>query len=163
VDEKEFADFVSPLDYPMFVLTLHGGPRFGRAGCLVGFATQCSIAPPRFLVCLSKKNHTFRASARARFVAVHVLRHTDRHLAELFGAQTGDDIDKFARCQWTEGPHNIPILDDCQRWFVGRIEARTDLGDHQVLTLLPVQLGGDSAAAPLMFSDVRDLDAGHGA
>ena len=44
-------ELVSELDYPMFIVTC--ADERERAGCLVGFATQCSIDPPRFLVCLS--------------------------------------------------------------------------------------------------------------
>lgn len=75
MDEKEFAPFVASLDYPMYVLTVDGGASLGKAGCLVGFATQCSISPPKFLVCLSKRNHTHRAAAGTRLAALQV-----RHL-----------------------------------------------------------------------------------
>ena len=56
-----------------------------RAGCLVGFATQCSIQPPRFLVCLSRRNHTFRVAIRADTLTVHVVGPGDRALAARFG------------------------------------------------------------------------------
>ncbi len=39
---------VTEIDYPMFIVTAAAGGR--RAGCLVGFTTQCSIHPPRFLI-----------------------------------------------------------------------------------------------------------------
>ena len=48
---RTFNALASELDYPMFVVTTAAGG--APAGCLVGFATQCSIDPPRFLVCLS--------------------------------------------------------------------------------------------------------------
>ena len=40
--------FVGGLDYPMYVVTTRVGD--DRAGCLVGFTTQTSIDPQRFLV-----------------------------------------------------------------------------------------------------------------
>ena len=43
-----FNDLVGGLDYPMFIATARS-ERGERAGCLVGFATQCSIDPSRFL------------------------------------------------------------------------------------------------------------------
>ena len=46
---ESFGALTSALDYPMFIVTV--APDGGRAGCLVGFATQCSIDPVRFLVC----------------------------------------------------------------------------------------------------------------
>ena len=40
-------------------------------------------------------------------------------LAELFGGETGDEVDKFARCAWHEGPEGVPMLDGCANRFVG--------------------------------------------
>ena len=58
-----FEKLVDLLDYPMFVVTAHADGV--EAGCLVGFASQTSIHPPRFLVGLSTKNQTFRVAADA--------------------------------------------------------------------------------------------------
>ena len=44
----QFDAFVGGLDYPVFVVTAAHGEE--RSGCLVGFATQASIDPPRMLV-----------------------------------------------------------------------------------------------------------------
>src|SRR5690606_28471984 len=52
-----FARLVATFDYPLYIVTTAVGQE--RSGCLIGFATQCSIHPPRFLACISKKNHTF--------------------------------------------------------------------------------------------------------
>ncbi len=98
------------LDYPMFVVTARRGEE--RDGCLIGFATQCSIHPPRLLVCLSEKNRTLRiAQSSGNVLAVHVLFEDQQGLARLFGGETGDDVDKFARCHWHDGPDGLPILD----------------------------------------------------
>jgi flavin reductase (DIM6/NTAB) family NADH-FMN oxidoreductase RutF len=153
-------DFVRPLDYPMYVLTVPGGMRYGSSGCLMGFTTQCSISPPRFIACVSKANHTYRAAAAANVAAVHRLGAGDRDLAELFGAATGDDVDKFQFCEWREGPGGAPVLTRCS-WFVGEIDQRVDLGDHEGLVLRPFRTGSGPDTPPLMFSAVRDLDAGH--
>ena len=45
-----FQKLVGQLDYPMFIVTTHFEGE--RDGCLVGFATQCSIHPPRLIVVL---------------------------------------------------------------------------------------------------------------
>lgn len=39
------------LDHPMYVVTAEADGE--RAGCLVGYASQCSIQPARFMVWLS--------------------------------------------------------------------------------------------------------------
>jgi flavin reductase (DIM6/NTAB) family NADH-FMN oxidoreductase RutF len=155
-----FERLVGLLDYPMFVVTTQADNE--QTGCLVGFASQTSIRPPRFLVGLSRRNHTFGVAARATHLAVHVL--SDRHteLARLFGGETGDHIDKFTRCSWHPGPEGMPILDDAVGWFVGKTLKRTDFGDHVGYLLEPV--GG---YAPQRFdelvtlSDVADLQPGH--
>jgi len=159
VDTKEFDQVVDGLDYPMFVVTtVHAGE---RAGCMVGFTTQASIDPPRMLVCLSNKNHTHRVALQAELLAVHVLDPDDGPLAELFGGQTGDEVDKFAQVDWHEGPGGVPLIDECDRRFVGRIRDRFELGDHTGFLLDPVAAEVDSSGPALGFQQVDDLEPGH--
>jgi flavin reductase (DIM6/NTAB) family NADH-FMN oxidoreductase RutF len=154
--------FVSGLDYPMFVVTVATGTQPAeRSGCLVGFATQCSISPARMLVCLSKNNHTYLLARAASALAVHRLAAGQRDLASLFGEATGDEVDKFARCAWRTGPAGQPVLTDSATWLVGTVLDRMDLGDHVGFLLAPIEVGGSPDGRPLQFSDVRDLDAGH--
>ena len=61
--EQTFQRLVAQLDYPMFIATVAAGGE--RAGCLIGFATQCSIHPPRFLAGISDKNRTYRVAQGA--------------------------------------------------------------------------------------------------
>ena len=123
-----FDDVTDVLDYPMFVVTpAHDGR---AAGCLVGFATQASIDPPRFLVGLSDKNHTYRIAEGAPRLVVHLLDAQSVELARLFGETTGDDVDKFARCAWQPGPEGVPVLDDAAAWFSGSVRERLEVGDH---------------------------------
>ena len=157
--ESRFEALVSGLDYPMFIVTAAAGDR--RAGCLVGFATQCSINPPRFLVCLSKTNETHQVAAEADTLAVHVPRARDRSLAELFGGETGHETDKFAQVNWHPGPNGVPILDDCPQWFAGRIVSRQDTGDHEAIVLAPVDASATHANPQLPFQEVRDLPPGN--
>src|SRR3712207_8083841 len=59
-----FHALVGDLEYPMFIVTARAGAE--PLGCLVGFATQTSIDPPRFAVCLSHRNRTYRRGRDAR-------------------------------------------------------------------------------------------------
>ena len=115
----EFGRFVGALDYPMFVVTATDGAE--HSGCLVGFTTQTSIDPPRFLVCLSEKNHTFRVAQGAQVLAVHWLGGDQHRVAEVFGGETGDQSDKFAHVRWRPGPAGVPVLEDCPAYVVGRV------------------------------------------
>ncbi|WP_127783879.1 flavin reductase family protein [Rhodococcus sp. X156] len=157
-----FETLVGQLNYPMFVVTTAVAGH--RSGCLVGFATQVSIEPRRFLVGLSNKNHTYRVAAEATHLAVHVLSPADRELARLFGSTTGDEVDKFADCAWHEGPEGLPILDGATAWFSGRILERLPLGDH-VAHLLEPESGSvaEEIGELVTFGDVKDLEPGHDA
>src|SRR4051794_30297495 len=135
-----FERLMSMLDYPMFIVTVRNGDE--RSGCLIGFATQSSIHPPRFLAGLSKKNHTYRVARRSAHLAVHFVPADATALAELFGGQTGDRVDKFAQVSWHEGPLGLPILDECENWFVGGGTGRIGLGDPVGLVPAPRPAGG---------------------
>ena len=143
----------------MLVVTACDGER--RAGCLVGFTTQCSIDPPRYLVCVSRTNHTSKVEANSEVVVVHVLDAAQMELARLFGEETGDRVDKFARAAWRPGPAGVPVLEDCASWFAGRVLDRIDAGDHTALVLEPFQLSHTPGLRPLLFSAVKDMVPGH--
>jgi flavin reductase (DIM6/NTAB) family NADH-FMN oxidoreductase RutF len=155
-----FDDLMGLLDRPMYVLTAADGDR--RAGCLVGFAAQVCIDPPRFLVCVSDKNHTHAVAGVADVVAVHVLRREQVDVAETFGSLCGAEVDKFARVAWSEGPGGVPVLDDCLGWFTGRVLDRVGLGDHTGLVVEPYDARAGEGEA-LTFDDVRHLEPGHDA
>ncbi|SNS11075.1 flavin reductase family protein [Actinomadura mexicana] len=155
--------FVAGFDYPMFVVTTADPGTGARAGCLVGFTTQTSIEPFRFLVCLSRRNRTYRTAEAATVLAVHVLGRGEdqQELAALFGERTGDEIDKFARCSWRPGPEGVPLLSGAPRRMVGRIVERADLGDHVGFLLAPIDVTIGAEAAPLTFRGLPDLEPGH--
>jgi flavin reductase (DIM6/NTAB) family NADH-FMN oxidoreductase RutF len=157
-DPAVLAAVLDALDYPLFIVTATAAGE--RAGCLVGFATQSSLDPVRFIVCLSKSNRTYRVATGAAHLGVHVVPRDGHDLAELFGGSTGDEIDKFGRCEWTAGPFDIPLLDRCPARFVGRILQKVDAGDHVAFHLEPVDWSGEPAP-PLTFQAARDIEAGH--
>ena len=154
-----FDALVSELDYPMFIVT--AATDVTRAGCLVGFATQTSIDPSRFLICLSHKNRTYRVARDADVLAVHLVPADADALAELFGGQTGDQVDKFARCAWRPGPAGAPILERCANWFVGRVLRRVDAGDHDMFLLEPVAASAGSAPGEFTFRRAKYIHPGH--
>jgi flavin reductase (DIM6/NTAB) family NADH-FMN oxidoreductase RutF len=155
---RAFEELVAHLNYAMLIVTAAAGAE--RSGCLVGFATQCSLRPPRSLVCISKANHTFAVAARSEHLGVHVLDRADHGLSLLFGEETGDRVDKFARCDWRE-VRGVPVLTGPKAWFVGRVLERVDLGDHVGHVLEPVDGRAPEALDLLTFQQVRDMEPGH--
>jgi flavin reductase (DIM6/NTAB) family NADH-FMN oxidoreductase RutF len=162
VDEPDLAEtflrLAGSLDYPILIVTAADGDH--REGCVVGFATQCSFDPPRFLACVSRANRTFRLAERVDALAVHLVPRDAFGLVELFGGETGDEVDKFARCAWSPGPRGLPILDACPSWFAGEVRARHDLGDHVGYVLEPIAAkfaDGDWVGV----HDASEIEPGH--
>ena len=153
-----FQRLVATLDYPVYIVTTASYNK--RSGRLIGFATQCSINPPRFLACISKKNRTLEIARQADVLAVHIVEEKDRNLAELFGGETGDEVDKFAQVSWhTE--HGVPILDACECWFAGTVIGRIALGDHVGFLLEPIDAEKGARSEQLTFQEARNIEPGH--
>jgi flavin reductase (DIM6/NTAB) family NADH-FMN oxidoreductase RutF len=157
--QETFIGITTGLDYLMLVVTARADE--GPAGCLVGFSTQCSIDPPRYLVCLSVKNRTQRVASNSNVVAVHFLEPQAMELARLFGEETTDESDTFSRCRWHSGPLGVPILDECGRWFVGTILEQRPFGDHVGFLLEPIAAQNQGSEQSLLYHQVKDLDPGH--
>ncbi|PPS67417.1 MULTISPECIES: flavin reductase family protein [Streptomyces] len=154
-------EFIDRLNPEMYVVTAAAGGE--RAGCLVGFASQCSLRPVRFVVWLSELNHTFRVARNADVLAVHLLGREQHALAELFGGHTGDRTDKFRDVPLREAYGGALVLRDARAWFVGRIVTRTGGGDHIGFVLDPVEWGGhrEDDGPLLRLSEAVTIDPGH--
>ena len=150
--ERGIDDFLEKLDVPVYVVTVASAGE--RSGCLVGFVTQCSILPPRLLVCISEKNHTHRVAAEAGVMALHLVPSGASDIVRLFGSETGDDIDKFDRCEWFPGPSQVPLLVECPSRMVCRVLDRFPVGDHTAH--LVEALDGSEGTEPVVtLTEVR--------
>ena len=161
-----FDALVASADPAMIVVTAAADGE--RAGCLVGFHSQSSIEPRRYAVWLSKANRTYSVGMRASHFGVHFLTYTDLAIAELFGAHSCDDIDKFARLPWEEGAGGVPVLTDLPHFFVGRrVGIQDNGGDHVCVTLEvtsePARSDGDEAFEPLRLSSASHIVPSHAA
>lgn len=158
-DSHTFNELAQQLDYAMFIVTAATDAEID--GCLIGFASQVSIKPPRFLVCLSVKNRTYRIACRAEVLIVHLVPEHAREIAEHFGGETGDEVDKFADVEWRKGPGGAPIVTALQNWFAGRIVQRLDLGDHCGFVLEPIAGEAGRSESPLTFARAKSIEPGH--
>jgi flavin reductase (DIM6/NTAB) family NADH-FMN oxidoreductase RutF len=156
-----FEQIAAKLTTPMIIVTARAGDE--SDGCLVGFSTQCSIDPTRYLVCLSKENNTYRIALDAPTLVVHMLHDddNDRALARLFGEKTGREVDKITTSGCGAGPDGVPVLTTCD-WFAGKIVDRVELGDHVGFVLDVTHGNARRTDEPwLGFAALRDLDAGN--
>ena len=155
-----FETIAKGFDPPLVIVTTAAGDQ--RGGCIVGFHSQCSIDPLRYAVWLSKANLTYRVALLATHVAVHVPVAGDKELVELFGGTTGDEVDKFARCQWTEGPGSVPLLAACpNRIVLERTSLHDDGGDHVCFVGEPVHADTSGELDPVRLSMAGDIEPGH--
>jgi flavin reductase (DIM6/NTAB) family NADH-FMN oxidoreductase RutF len=157
--DAAFAEVVAQLDYSMLVVTTAADGE--RAGCLIGFASQVSIHPPRFLACLSVKNRTYRVAVHADVLVVHFVPSEEAELAELFGGETGDEIDKFERCEWRPGVHGAPVVTALENWFAGRVLERLHFGDHCGFLLEPIEGESGRGDSTLTFHRAKSIEPGH--
>ena len=153
-------DLLGSFDQPMAIVTTSLGA--DRGGCLVGFHSQSGIDPPRYSVWLSKANRTYRLGVLAEVFAVHFPQADDHELAQRFGSETGDEVDKFAQCSWHVGPAGAPLLDGIDDWVVGRRVALLDAGcDHVCVVLDLIESARSGRTNWLHVDDVLGLTPGH--
>lgn len=159
---EALAQLCASLDFPMTVVTAFDGHE--RSGCLVGFHTQCSITPHRWLVCISTANHTYGVAVNSEWLVLHLLRDDQHALAELFGGETEDALaphEKFDSVTWRPGPGGVPVLAGCD-WIAGRVLERVEVGDHVAHVLDILETGMDHVHAPQLGSQrVHDIQPGH--
>jgi flavin reductase (DIM6/NTAB) family NADH-FMN oxidoreductase RutF len=154
-----FDAFVARADHSVVVVTATADGR--DDGCLVGFHSQVSIEPRRYLVALSHANATFETASRARQLAVHLLTAEAVSTASLFGEESaGAGVDKLAGCEWHRIDDGPPLLEGVAAWFVGDIVAVHPLGDHTGFVLEPTMAGLGRAEVALHYDQVQHLDAG---
>ncbi len=82
-------------------------------------------------------------------------------LAVLFGGETGDEVDKFARCRWRPGIDGTPVLEELENWFAGRVLTRIDFGDHCGHLLEPIDGESGRSDSPLTFRRAKWIEPGH--
>ncbi|CAN5395369.1 flavin reductase family protein [soil metagenome] len=157
--DDAYGTLIDEFEFPMFIVTAFANGE--RSGCLVGFSTQASMSPRRYLVMISKANHTFGVASQAPVLVVHVLRAGDHELATHFGELTGDRVDKFDGIEVLEGPGRAPVIQGLD-WFAGRVLQTIDCGDHVGFLLAPHDgVALRTADGQLGFQEVRGMHPGH--
>lgn len=173
--EQVFDRITQTIDAPLVVVTAADGDE--RAGCVVGFHTQCSLDPLRYALWLSKANRTYRVALRSEYLGVHLLAAADRQLGMWFGGHSGDDVDTFSGVDVDPGPGGLPLLRQARARFAGRrVSLFDDGGDHACFIVeVGPGPGPDSAPAPgpegattagsdaelLRVSDLSNIEPGH--
>jgi flavin reductase (DIM6/NTAB) family NADH-FMN oxidoreductase RutF len=157
--ENPAAALTERVDNPIYVICARHGEE--RAGCVAGYVTQCSLDPARFLICISKANHTYEVAKSSEGLSLHLLGSEQHDLAVLFGHLTGDMSDKFSKCEWTTGTTGVPLLQRCAAWMEGTVLATHDVGDHVAFLVAPINGGFGPEEGQLTAMQTSDIEAGH--
>lgn len=92
---------------------------------------------------------------------MHLVGADQRELDELFGGEIGDEIDKFALCDWYSGPHDVPVLAACRRRMIVEVLNRIEFGDHLGLVAEMARVIASEDVDQLQPSQISDMEAGH--
>ena len=158
--DAPFDTLMASLDPPLVVVTTAAEGTL--AGCVVGFHSQSSIDAEGYSFWLSKANHTYRTSLRSGHFAVHFLAEDDLALAERFGTQSGEDVDKFEGLGIDLDEHGVPMVRDCpRRLLLDRVAVLDEGGDHVCITTRVRAAETAGPFTPLRLSQADHLDPGH--
>jgi flavin reductase (DIM6/NTAB) family NADH-FMN oxidoreductase RutF len=102
-------------------------------GMVAGWHTKCSMEPPLFAVCLSKKGNTNSLIRESReFVVAVPGKGLEKELL-FFGSSHGDKVDKFKDSGVATGKAKCvrsPLLADATFNLECALEKEVDCGDH---------------------------------
>ena len=150
-----FEGVVGELEYPMFIVTARaadGEP----LGCLVGFTTQASIDPPRFIACLS---HATAPTARTRRARARRARRARRRRRPRRAVRRRDRATRSTSSRAATGTRGRRACRSSTAARTGSraaCSARFDAGDHDAFLLEP--LAGGSGDAGRVHVSPRQAD-----
>ena len=112
---------------------------------------------------LSTANRTAGSPGRPTHLAVHLLADDQHDLAELFGGETGDDVDKLSRVEWEPGPAGVPLLARVRQPLrgPGRRGASTRAATTSASSSTRSRSSTGRRPTPLRLREATDIDPGH--
>jgi flavin reductase (DIM6/NTAB) family NADH-FMN oxidoreductase RutF len=120
----------------------------------VGFTAtsviSVSAAPPFFAFSLASTSSSWPAVSAARRLAVSFLSADQDWVSARF-ATSG--IDRFADGGWRPLPTGEPVIDGALSWMLGRIVARTPVGDSYLVSVAALESDTRPDAKPLVYHD----------
>src|SRR5204863_9077166 len=106
-------------------------------------------------------NRPYRAAKPGHTLRDHTVPGEAEELALLYAGETGDDVEKLARCRWMAGPGGAPVLAELENWLAGRVLERIEFGDHVGFLLEPIEVSAMESQEPFTFRRGRWIDPGH--
>jgi len=117
-------------------------------GMVVGTFTSVSLDPPLIGYLPAKSSTSFPRIRTARSFCVNILAADQEDLCRRFAVSGGD---KFAGVRWSPALSGAPRFDGVAAWIDCEVEDVQEAGDHYIVLGQVRDLGGGSAALPLIF------------
>ncbi|MEU7583140.1 flavin reductase family protein [Streptomyces sp. NPDC041068] len=111
------------------VLTAAGAA--GPAGVTITSFTSISAQPALISFALADTSSTWALIEDCAWFAVQLLGADQADVARRFATSGADRF--AAPTRWHEGPHGVPLLDDCLSWLVCSRQQQITLGDHHLV------------------------------
>ena len=136
---EDLAAFLERLDYPYYVITVRA-PDEEMSGCLATFVTQCSIDPPNFIACVSKRQpHLGRRRALHRHGPPPPRPATRTPWPASSARRRATWSTSSPTVDWRLGPTGAPLLADVAVSVEGNILGHFSVGDHEAFLLRAVR------------------------
>lgn len=120
-------------------------------GLTVNSFNSVSLEPPLVLWSLDLKAGSLESFECCSHYAVNVLAEHQLDVARRFATR---GTDRFAPSDWSNGPHDMPMIDGCVANLIARNRSRYPEGDHVILVGEVVSFLA-SGGTPLVFHDGR--------
>jgi flavin reductase (DIM6/NTAB) family NADH-FMN oxidoreductase RutF len=136
----------------MYVLTSRHGDKFGAA--TITWVSQASFKPPLLMAALRKDGSVFECLAASRVAVLHVLGSDQKDIAQKFFAPTQVSEGMLNGEPFIEGKTSAPILKNLSAYLECKlVHICEEHGDHAVVILEVVDVGGHATLHPLVVSD----------
>jgi flavin reductase (DIM6/NTAB) family NADH-FMN oxidoreductase RutF/rubredoxin len=118
------------ITYGLYVVSSSDGNKLN--GYISNTVFQVTADPAQFAIACSKNNFTTGIISKSRTFAISALKKdASAELIGIFGYKSGNDIDKFSRCNYKTGLTGAPVLlDDTIAWFECEVVHSLDVGSH---------------------------------
>lgn len=110
-----------------------------------------SLAPPRILVCIAKRLHTYQAIADAAIFAVNILTTAQLEWGLRFAGQWPETPERFRDIATTAAITGAPILPDVLGWLDCRVHQTHDGSDHMIVIGDVLACSSTEDADPLLY------------
>lgn len=149
------------ISYGMYIVATEDNGSLN--GQIVNVGGQLTANPPKFGICLSKKNLTCEMLRKSKKFSLSVLAdNTPMLFIGKFGFRTGRDINKFTNTEYfISEKTNIPVVTEyCISYLEGKVEKEIEIDSHIFFIAGIVNADILSAAKPLTYAYYHDIKGG---